>query len=450
MSFLPQHTATLAREMDWLSEVIACRFALYFEQNPAQKSIKLCLPPELGDCDSFYSRLVRQEQMNFEERLLLCLALAPHLKPQLLDVFFTKNTLFDRGFTEFGGLKGQRHAGFLPTGETAAFILAGKKMSERLLLFEIFDKKHFFYTKNILKLSPTNAHEPILSGQLEISSKYLWRLIAPKHYEPARASFFLAESLKTKMDWDDLVVAPEIMEQIQEIILWKKHGDALQRLPGLGKKIRPGLRCLFYGSPGTGKTLTAALLAKICHTEVYRIDLSKVVSKYIGETEKNLAQLFDQAEQNGWILFFDEADALFGKRSSGGGDAKAHYANQEIAYLLQRIEYFSETLILATNLKINFDQAFARRFELMIYFSIPNADLRLKIWKNTLKDECFSLDPTINWAEIANRFAFSGGAIVNICRYCALMAFQTDERHIRAADLEEGIRRELRKSGKTH
>ena len=139
---------------------------------------------------------------------------------------------------------------------------------------------------------------------------------------------------------------------------------------GMAPKLRPGYRSLFYGPPGTGKTMTACLLGKSTGRDVYKVDLSLVVSKYIGETEKNLARVFDQAQHKGWILFFDEADALFGKRSETR-DAHDRYANQEVSFLLQRIETFDGIAILASNQRENLDDAFTRRFESIIYFPMP-------------------------------------------------------------------------------
>ena len=133
------------------------------------------------------------------------------------------------------------------------------------------------------------------------------------------------------------------------------------------KVLKPGFKALFHGLPGTGKTLTAMLIGKKTGLDIYRVDLSQMVSKYIGETEKNLAKVFDKAEHKNWILFFDEGDALFGKRTNTK-DAHDRYANQQVSYLLQRIEEYDGLVILATNLKNNIDDAFLRRFQSIIHF----------------------------------------------------------------------------------
>ena len=209
---------------------------------------------------------------------------------------------------------------------------------------------------------------------------------------------------------------------------------------------RQGYTSLFYGPPGTGKTLSACLLGKLCDCEVYKIDLSMVVSKYIGETEKNLARVFDQAENQRWILFFDEADALFGKRTTVS-DSHDRYANQEVSFLLQRIEEFNGVVILASNLKGNIDDAFLRRFQSVVNFPLPRASDRLRLWSEAFPPRV-TLDPRLDLPRLAERHELSGGTIMNVSRYASLRALARGDTVIRAADVEEGIRRELNKEGR--
>ncbi|MCA9542647.1 MAG: ATP-binding protein, partial [Myxococcales bacterium] len=187
---------------------------------------------------------------------------------------------------------------------------------------------------------------------------------------PAFGADFPARHIETELDWDSLVLHPGTRAQVDEIETWLQHGPTLLYEWGMAARLRPGYRSLFYGPPGTGKTMTACLLGKATDRPVFKVDLSLVVSKYIGETEKNLARVFDQAQYKGWILFFDEADALFGKRSETR-DAHDRYANQEVSFLLQRIETFDGVAILASNQKETLDQAFTRRFESMFDFPLP-------------------------------------------------------------------------------
>ena len=172
--------------------------------------------------------------------------------------------------------------------------------------------------------------------------------------------------ITTDQSWNDLDLTEKAIKQVEQIKAWLMASDNVE------KKLKPGYRSLFYGPPGTGKTLTAALIGKEFDRPVYKIDLSKLVSKYIAETEKNLETIFDRAEGKGWILFFGEADPLFGKRT-GVKDAHDKYSNQEVSHLLQRMEDYNGLVILATNMKSNIDSAFTRRFNSIIHFSLPGA-----------------------------------------------------------------------------
>jgi len=185
-----------------------------------------------------------------------------------------------------------------------------------------------------------------------------------------------AQPITTALEWDDLVLDPATRREVDDIVAWVRHQNTLMDDWRLAKRLKPGFRILFHGPHGTGKTLAACLLGKAIGSPVYRVDLSKVVSKYIGETEKNLAALFDAAEHQRWILFFDEADALFGKRTQVR-DANDRAADLEVAYLLQKIEDYPWIVIVAGNLQGYIDDAFARRFESIILFRLPDAEQRL-------------------------------------------------------------------------
>ena len=299
----------------------------------------------------------------------------------------------------------------------------------------------------MLRLEGQGANEPFFSGALVISTEYLNKFTSGVYHKPDYSMSFPAKRIATRLEWDDLVLGSDVLEELETIMGWMTHNHTLMVTWGLGKVIKPGYRSLFYGPPGTGKTLTACLIGKAVGVDVYRIDLSMVVSKYIGETEKNLANIFDQAQNKNWILFFDEADALFGKRTQTT-HAHDRYANQEISYLLQRTEDFPGVVILATNLKGNIDEAFARRFQSVVYFPMPDAEQRLRLWQNTLDQNC-SLSPETSLSEIAKNYELSGGAITNVVRYGAIRALQNNNEAIAGADLIKGIAKELRKEGKT-
>ncbi len=399
----------------WFETVISTSVQLYFEQGGSVQSIIQVKPPDNG----WLENIAKREQMTFEEKVVIMLVLTPHIAPQILDVFFAPNTNIDRQFTEFGGWKGLSHGGFLPTGETAAFIIAGDVIEKRKDVILMFQKTHWLYTRNILRLEGANEGEPFLSGQLRVTEEFLSHVLLDREYKPDYSIGFPAKRITTALEWEDMVLDYDTLESLEEINTWIAHQQTIMEDWGLKRILKPGYRALFYGPPGTGKTLAATLLGKKNNMDVYRIDLSMVVSKYIGETEKNLAKIFDLAENRNWILFFDEADALFGKRTSTNTSNDRH-ANQEVAYLLQRIEDFPGTIILATNLKSNIDEAFSRRFQSMVYFSMPSKELRADLWRKMLPKKWLG-DDAEELINMAAEKELSGGEITNIIRKSATM-----------------------------
>ncbi|HEU4718442.1 MAG TPA: ATP-binding protein [Bacteroidia bacterium] len=441
------NSETLEKEIAWISEVIDTRLKLYFGHECTYGDIYEITPPEPAHRDSMYASLVKHYNLSFHERAVLMLGLIPHIRPQLLDVFFVKNGNVDRGFTEFGGVKGNGHGGFLPTGETALFLLAGENLEQRFALQYLFDGDHFFSMHAILRLEPSQGFDPFLSGVINVSREIIDFVTLGHARRPNFDRDFPARRITTPMDWEDLVLEEQTFVHLDEIKAWIEFEHTIMNEWNMRKKLKPGYRALFYGPPGTGKTLTASLLGKATDREVYRIDLSMVVSKYIGETEKNLSKIFEQAEHKKWLLFFDEADALFGKRTKVE-DAHDRYANQEVSYLLQRIEDFEGIVILASNFKSNLDEAFTRRFQSVIHFPMPRPSERLLLWQKAFSDRTV-LEPAIRLDEISMQYEISGGAMMNVVRYCSLMALRRGGNTILLSDLEEGIRREYRKEGRT-
>ncbi len=445
---IKENADILHRELVWFQQLTELRMKQYFGANGSESvTTEIPEPPVLNGHAAVYSKILQHYNMNMMERVVVLLALLPHICPQLLDVFFTKNATYDRGFTEFGGIKGQHHGGFLPTGETAAFLLSANSLEQRFRLIELFSPEHFFAKHSILKLTPAHADEPLLSGTINLYPEYLSYFTMGTAHKPDYSISFPAKRIQTNQEWSDLVLDDHTMEEVEEIRAWIEHGDTLMNDWGMHRKIKPGYRSLFYGPPGTGKSMTACLLGKSFGMDVYRIDLSMIVSKFIGETEKNLAQVFDRAANQQWILFFDEADALFGKRTQTSS-SNDRYANQEVAYLLQRIEDFPGMIVLATNLKANIDEAFGRRFQSMIYFAMPGPDQRLRLWQQAFPPNV-QLEDKLNLEDIAKKHEMAGGAIINISRYSCLMALKRGSTVILQKDVMAGIRKEFGKEGKT-
>lgn len=381
------------------------------------------------------------------ERIVLMLALMPHVRPQLLDVFFTRNETYDRRFAEFGGIRREWSGSFLPTVETALFLLAGDDMARRFRYEGLFDPDHYLLAHSIIQIEPAEEFAPFGDGQLRIAADVRHLLTTGHARRPDFGPQFPAKRITTQLTWDDLVLNHHTREQLSEITAWLEHGDDLLSDPHLGRKLAPGFRCLFSGPPGTGKTLTACLFGKISGRDVYRVDLSLIVSKYIGETEKNLEKVFKQAENKDWILFFDEADALFGKRTDVH-HANDRFANQEVSYLLQRVEHFPGLVVLATNLKSNMDESFTRRFQSLVNFPMPSADERRDLWERGFSPD-IRVDDAIDLRALGSKYELSGGAIVNVVRHCSLLAIRDGTRIITEPILHAGIRKELLKEGRS-
>ncbi|MFL5384366.1 MAG: AAA family ATPase [Longimicrobiaceae bacterium] len=257
----------------------------------------------------------------------------------------------------------------------------------------------------------------------------------------------LARRVEPRHGWDDLVLPPDRVQQLREIVLAMRHRARVYHAWGFDRALSlgKGVNVLFTGPPGTGKTMAAGVVAGALGLELYRIDLSALVSKYIGDTEKNLARVFDEAEAADAVLFFDEADALFGRRSEVR-DSHDRYANLEVAYLLQRMDEYEGVVILATNLRRNLDDAFVRRMHHAVEFLLPGERERLRIWERVFPAAA-PRAPGLALEQLARRLEVPGGSIRNIALAAAFLAADGDG-VIRMEHLACAARRELQKIGK--
>ena len=257
----------------------------------------------------------------------------------------------------------------------------------------------------------------------------------------------LATRAETAYDWDDLVLPPAQMAQLRAIVNQQRYAAQVYDSWGFGRKLPygRGLAALFSGPSGTGKTMSASILARALGLELYKIDLAGVVSKYIGETEKNLDRIFEEARTANIILFFDEADALFGKRSEVK-DAHDRYANIEISYLLQRMEAYEGISILATNFGQNLDEAFSRRMQFVVEFPLPDAADRERIWRGLLPGEA-PVEAGVDFAFLGRQFELTGGHIKN-CVLAAAFAAAARHEAIGMVHLVRAVAAEYGKPGR--
>jgi hypothetical protein len=279
--------------------------------------------------------------------------------------------------------------------------------------------------------------EPLCSAHLFAAAR--------AHSNPRLSS--LARKIVPRYGWQDIVLPDDQVALLREIVATVRGRPQVLDEWGVGVKLvsSRGVTALFSGPPGTGKTMAAEIIAGELGLDLYKIDLSTVVSKYIGETEKNLERIFTEAERSNAILFFDEADALFGKRSEVR-DSHDRYANIEISYLLQRMEAYDGVTVLATNLRANLDEAFTRRLQFSVDFPFPEAEDRLRIWQTLLPADV-PRDPELDFYLLAYRFRLAGGNIRNILVSAAYLA-ASDGQRVTMEHLLHSTRRELQKMGR--
>lgn len=447
------------KELFYLEQLIKHRLNSFF---PAGKEEAEPVMPTLDQWHYPLADFVHRNQLNTHEATLLLVALAPHIKPDLFDSAIDSKLSDSGNFPRLGGVRGKNSRTFLPTGETLLFLLAGDELQLRLQVQQLFGPEHLFAKRKILWLEELPGGEPTMSGRIIISPDYVDTFLNGKPSPPHFSTTFPAKRIEESRTWSSLVINDDLKKQLEEIRSWLKYNDQLMLDYGMKDRIKKGYRALFYGTPGTGKTLTAGILGNEMGKEVYKIDLSMVVSKYIGETEKNLEMLFARAEDKGWILFFDEADALFGKRTSVR-DAHDKYANQEVSYLLQRIEDYNGLIILATNMKSNIDDAFMRRFNATLRFPFPDAGDRAQIWRKSFPaNATFAKEPEepnggVDVPELVKKYEMAGGSIINVVHYASLKALERRNGHAKDTndkltiylnDVLQGIQKEMMKEGK--
>jgi ATP-dependent 26S proteasome regulatory subunit len=329
---------------------------------------------------------------------------------------------------------------------------------ERLLLWKHFTERHIL--SDNLDFIPLAGQFQLSTGQIRdaaatamdiaernggvIKGRDLFAA-ARSHSNPNLAG--LARKINPRYGWDDIVLPGDQVDLLNEIVSTVRCRPKVLDEWGIGRKLASsrGVTALFSGPPGTGKTMAAEIIAAELNLDLYKIDLSTVVSKYIGETEKNLERIFNEAETSNAILFFDEADALFGKRSEVR-DSHDRYANIEISFLLQRMEAYNGVTILATNLRANLDDAFTRRLQFAVDFPFPEEIDRLRIWQ-TLFPKDIPKTSNLDFVMMADKFKLAGGNIRNIIVNAAYLAAD-DGQFVTMDHLLHGARRELQKMGR--
>jgi SpoVK/Ycf46/Vps4 family AAA+-type ATPase len=302
----------------------------------------------------------------------------------------------------------------------------------------------FLLTAGQIRDAVASAKDMAAQRDGELTSQDLF-MAARDHSNPHLSG--MARKIVPRYGWDDIILPDDQRAILREIVATVRGRPQVLEEWGVGRKLASsaGVTVLFAGPPGTGKTMGAEIIASELELDLYKIDLSTIISKYIGETEKNLEKIFGEAQSSNAILFFDEADAIFGKRSEVK-DAHDRYANVEVSYLLQRMEAYDGVTILATNLRANLDEAFTRRLQFAVDFPFPERADRRRIWE-TLFPPDVPRDLDLDFDLLARRFKLAGGNIRNIIVSAAYLA-ASDGECVTMEHLLHGTRRELQKMGR--
>ena len=422
----PQDIAFFNAELQWLSQVIKYR---HIELKSGMDSVKLeeITPIPEAKGTSPYEIIVNKLATDHTGRILLATAMAASFKPQLFEVL--RNSRNPKGDLPIivGGQFDRSKSLFYPTFQTALFLLAGNDEAAWHEYAAALSQEHPLLEEQIiyqgqqqLHLETTYQHH--LQAVIEIDESYYNYFLNGQKPRLDHGKYFPAQLHESKLTRKDIVLDEEValtLEPISDYLTALKNGFYDLESHNFNK----GFIAMFHGSPGTGKTLLAGILANEHGIDMYKVNLSEVVSKYIGETEKNLEALFNRLQGKNCMLFFDEADSLFGKRSEVN-DAHDRFANQEVSYLLQRIEQFDGLCILATNFQNNLDEAFRRRIDVMVNMIRPKEEQRKMLWHQFMpKGLSFVNENLVEY--LTNEYGYTGANIRNVIKQVARKAHNT-------------------------
>ncbi len=457
------HSLALEGDLRWAAGLISEQYdylegsEVFHSTTPAVSFLLEMAPPAIEHhCP--YSQLVRRLQADHNadskpvwyhaaERLVLAMGLMPHLYPYGLTplIALDKAAPWENLICPAYSMRTKL---FIPTIESALFLIAGVDITTRKEALKIFSPTHVFSQLGVFYYPKPPSPDPKSAAPIHLGEEYYSLLVEGEPFRPGFSHTFAAQLLEVREDWEDFIAHEDTMAALEDINLWLQQREAMDNDVEISKRSKKGYRALFYGPSGTGKTMSAGLVGKKAGLPVYRVDLSAVVSKYIGETEKNLEAIFQKAEHKDWILFFDEADALFGKRSQTN-TANDRYANQEVSYLLQRIEDFNGLVILSSNLKSNMDSAFTRRFQNIVKYNMPTEGMRRQLFLSAFKDKYRLQDDAGLEEACSKKYALTGAEINNIFRYCAMRVLKNnDGKGVPPEVFNNAMVTELKKKGK--
>ena len=415
LSTLKENIQAINQSKQWLNKVISDRVESYTKEKGLSISNiqDLSKTPEfLGE--SNWAKLKQEHALSNIDMCLLSIVFFSQFEPRLL------LPLWKNEKTNFiaGAHKKEKQTQSAPTLRTVIFILCGEDYLQKAIFLCELNKSALF-REGIVNRNEEDGVE-IEEQRLSINEAYYLYLLNDKKPKLEVSAEFPAILLGTDKTMEDLVLKESVREQLELLMDYVRFKNELYDNSSFSDKVKEGYVAMLYGPPGTGKTMSVSAMGKTLGVDVFCVDLSRVVSKYIGETEKNLEKIFTRLEGKDCILFFDEADSLFGKRTEVK-DAKDRYANQEVAYLLQKIERFPGLVILASNYNQNLDKAFRRRILSSVFMAPPAVPERIILWERAIPSN-FTYEGEKVVEQLANEFPLTGANIANVMKLACLSA----------------------------
>ena len=440
---IPENTseniACIIGELDWLSRRI---------DNLLHKDFSQYLPLPPLKPGTAYEKLVTEYGLNESDRIFLNLALADIFDPSILAPFAL---LFKTPEIKslYGGLMKEHTAGFCPTVRTGIFLLADKDSEMRNYYYCHYNARHTLFTSNILLTYEVKECQGFLNRELMFNEQFLPTILQGNPPSLDGDAGFPARRGKRTHTMKDVILDETTITELEKLRRFARNMKKLWQLPN-SSRYRQNFIGIFSGDPGTGKSHTAEAIGNELNLPVYKVNFAQMVSKYIGETEKNLERVFDRFSGQPSILFFDEAESIFSKRIEVK-DSHDKHSNNEQSFLLQKIEEYNGIVILATNvqnLSQYFDKAFQRRIRQIVTFNFPEYAERIRLWENALAAPFKYEEGLVD--RLAKNYQFSGGGIYNVISEGIIEALDRNTETISFEMLEQAMMDEFKKTGRKY
>lgn len=426
--------------LNWLIERIE-----HLLDSPTTEPIRF---PEDTDIQSNYRTLINQNGLTSEEEIILCLVLTCVFAPETIATL--AHAARDNRMSQFtGGIFLNGNPIFQPTVRTALFILAGRDLEKRAHYATLLHHRLSVFTSGIIIAHQTAPNTSFMDHRLVFSDQFLGTILNGNSPRLEGDPTFPVKKSAATHSLSDVILKEETKSELDKLRRFAKNMHQLWKIDPK-RKVRNNFISIFSGDPGTGKSHAAEAVGNEFGLPVYKVNFAQMVSKYIGETEKNLEKVFDRFDRQPCILFFDEAESIFSKRTDVT-DSHDQHANNLQSYLLQKVEEFSGIIILATNvhnLSQYFDKAFQRRFRLIVNFEFPDYAERLQLWNQSLFPPYIFEEGLTE--KLALNYQLSGGSIYNIVSDAIITALDTDTEIVTFELLDPALKDEFKKTSRKY